>query len=75
MKTTELQEATLPTLTSHSEPHPRIDNKALEAILQCSVAPAKLNDEQAQSSIQIDKDVLARASTLPRLSNKQVFAA
>jgi hypothetical protein len=74
MKTTELQEATFSTLTSHSEPL-QIDNKALDVILQCSVAPANLDGERAQSSIPIDKDILARASPVPRLSNEQVFAA
>jgi hypothetical protein len=75
MKTTELQEATLPTLTGHSRPLPQIDNKVLDVIVQCSVARSKFNGEGAQSSITIDKDILARRSRVLRLSNEQVFAA
>jgi hypothetical protein len=75
MKTTDIQEDTLPTLTSHSEPLPQIENTVLNVIVQSSVAPSKLNGEGAQSSIGIDKDILTRTSRALRLSNEQVFAA
>ena len=75
MTTTELQAATLTTLTSHLDLPPQIDKKALVVILQCSRVPKEHNGVQSQSSIPIDKNILARRPLVVCQPNEQVSAS